>query len=92
MLTMYKEVFFGQVTHAVNRQLHDLSAREVFVLVPIVVLIFWIGLFPKPFLDRIEPTTEVLVKRLHDAGASHLIADEPSPDVQLAERGLPPAR
>jgi NADH-quinone oxidoreductase subunit M len=85
MLTMYKEVFFGQVTHAVNRQLADLSTREVLVLVPIVVLIFWIGLFPKPFLDRIEPTSALLIKRLHDAGATHLIAEEPADGVRLAD-------
>ena len=89
MLTMYKDVFFGQVTNAVNRQLHDLSAREVSVLVPIIALIFLIGLFPKPFLDRIEPTTEVLVQRLRDSGAKHLQADVPASDTRLATREAP---
>jgi hypothetical protein len=48
-----------------------------------------IGLFPKPFLDRIEPTTEVLVQRLRDSGAKHLQADVPPSDVRLAEREAP---
>jgi len=79
MLTMYKDVFFGPVTNAVNRQLKDLSLREVLVIVPILVLIFWIGLFPRPFLARIEPTTQVLLGRLQKAGATHWLADVPPP-------------
>src|SRR5262249_61343871 len=78
MLTMYKDVFFGPVTNAVNRQLKDLSLREVLVIVPILVLIFWIGLFPRPFLARIEPTTQVLLGPLQKAGATHWLAAVPS--------------
>jgi NADH-quinone oxidoreductase subunit M len=86
MLTMYKDVFFGPVTNAVNRQLKDLSTREVLVMVPIIILIFWIGLFPKPFLNRIEPTTQVLLGRLAKAGATHWMADAPGAGAQLAAR------
>src|SRR5262245_4688462 len=77
MLTMYKDVFFGPLTNAVNRQLKDLSLREVIAVVPIIVLIFWIGLFPKFFLDRIEPTTQVLLSRLEKVGATHWLAQVP---------------
>jgi NADH-quinone oxidoreductase subunit M len=76
MLTMYKHVFFGPVTHAVNRSLKDLSAREVLAVAPIIIMIFWIGLYPKPFLDRIEPTTKVLLSRLEQAGATRWLATE----------------
>ena len=89
MLTMYKDVFFGPVTNAVNRTLKDLSFREVLAVSPVIVMIFWIGFFPKPFLDRIEPTTEVLLGRLKAAGATHWLADapaEPAP-VHLAAAG-----
>jgi NADH-quinone oxidoreductase subunit M len=77
MLTLYKDVFFGPIKHAVNRQLQDLSLREVLAVAPIIALIFWIGLFPKPFLDRIEPTTQLLLGRLANAGATRWIADAP---------------
>jgi NADH:ubiquinone oxidoreductase subunit 4 (subunit M) len=50
----------------------------VLAVAPIIVLIFWIGLFPKFFLDRIEPTTQVLLTRLAKAGATQWLADEPA--------------
>jgi len=86
MLTMYKDVFFGPVTNAVNRQLKDLSAREVLVIAPILVFIFWIGLFPRPFLSRIEPTSQLLLGRLAKAGATRWLAEVPPSDASLARR------
>ena len=79
MLTMYKDVFFGPLTNALNRNLKDLSGREIAAVVPIIILIFWIGVFPKPFLDRIEPTTQVLLSRLAKGGATHWLAETPLP-------------
>lgn len=79
MLTLYKHVFFGPVKHAVNKTLEDLSAREVLALAPILLLVFWIGLYPKPFLDRIEPTTQMLLGRLAKAGATRWMAEVPAP-------------
>jgi NADH-quinone oxidoreductase subunit M len=40
----------GKVTKEENQNLPDLNAREIATLVPLVVLCFWIGLYPKPFL------------------------------------------
>ena len=66
LLWMYRRVFFGPLSHSANRALTDLSAREILVMAPIVVLILWMGLYPKPFLDRITPSA--------DAYAGHLLA------------------
>lgn len=60
LLTMFEKVFLGPVRHEENRILPDLSAREVLTLVPILVLIFWIGLYPQPFLNLINPSAEQL--------------------------------
>ena len=42
----------------------DLNVRELVMLAPIVALIIFIGVYPKPFLDRIEPSAERLVQQL----------------------------
>jgi NADH:ubiquinone oxidoreductase subunit 4 (subunit M) len=59
-----------------NRELKDLSLREMLAVVPIIIMIFWIGLYPKPFLDRIEPTAQVLLGRLKAAGATRYLAPD----------------
>jgi len=51
LLWLYQRVFWGKVTHEENRHLKDLSTRELATLVPLVVFCFWIGLYPKPFLE-----------------------------------------
>jgi NADH-quinone oxidoreductase subunit M len=60
MLWMFQRVMFGPVTNEANRELMDLNAREVAVLVPVLVLIVWIGVYPQPFLR----TTEASVRQL----------------------------
>ena len=50
LLWLYQRVFWGPITHEENRNLPDLNARELATLVPLVVLCFWIGVYPKPFL------------------------------------------
>ena len=51
MLFMFQKMFLGQVTNEANRLLKDLNWREIVVLVPLLLLIFWIGLFPQPFFE-----------------------------------------
>jgi NADH-quinone oxidoreductase subunit M len=51
LLWLYQRVFWGKVTHEENKHLVDLNGREIATLVPLVVLCFWIGVYPKPFLE-----------------------------------------
>ena len=51
MLWMFQRVMFGPVTNPENEKLRDLSRRELPTLVPVLLLIFWIGIYPKPFLE-----------------------------------------
>lgn len=61
LLYMFSRVFLGPVTHDENRVLKDASWREWALLAPVLVLIFWIGLYPQPFFDLINPTVNHLI-------------------------------
>jgi NADH-quinone oxidoreductase subunit M len=61
MLWMFQRVMFGEVTREENRKLKDLSLREIIVLIPIILFIIQIGVYPKPYLSRMEPTVKNLI-------------------------------
>jgi NADH-quinone oxidoreductase subunit M len=67
MLYFFQKLFLGPVDKDENRVLLDLNAREIIVLVPLIILIFWIGLYPSPFFDLMGPTVENLVASLQTA-------------------------
>ncbi len=64
MLWMYQRVIFGKVTNPENEKLTDITTRERLTLIPLIVLIFWIGIYPSPLLNRIEPAISQLLSRL----------------------------
>jgi NADH-quinone oxidoreductase subunit M len=72
LLWMFQRVIFGPVTHEENRALTDLSGRELVVLVPIVALCFVMGLYPRPFLVRMQPSIDRILTRVQPAEATRL--------------------
>jgi NADH-quinone oxidoreductase subunit M len=64
MLWLYQRVFFGPVSNPANEGLKDLDAREAWQFAPLILLIFWIGVYPKPLLSYINPQTEVVVAQV----------------------------
>jgi NADH-quinone oxidoreductase subunit M len=62
MLWMYQRVFFGEVSNEKNKELRDLSSREKLILVPMVLLIFWMGVYSQSFLGRMDSTVKQLLK------------------------------
>ena len=70
ILFMFQKLFLGPMTKEENRSLKDLNWREVITLVPLVVLIFWIGLYPKPFFVLIAPTVDKLVAAIQAASVA----------------------
>jgi len=58
MLWMFQRVVFGPVTHEENERLGDLTFRERLVFAPLLVLIFWMGVVPQPFLNRMQPALD----------------------------------
>jgi NADH-quinone oxidoreductase subunit M len=67
LLFMFQKLFLGPVTHEENQKLKDLSVREILVLAPILVLVFWIGIYPKPFLLLMAPAVEKLTALVQSA-------------------------
>jgi len=64
MLWMFQRVVWGEPTLQENKDLKDLSGREWAVLVPVVVLMFWIGLYPKPFLGTSKASVRHLISHV----------------------------
>lgn len=75
MLWMFQRVFFGKLTNEENKKLLDLDWREKIIMIPIVILIFWIGIYPKPLFDRIEPAVNLLIQQV---GKSTTVMHEPN--------------
>ena len=77
MLYMFQKIFLGpegSIVETVKEHGHalrDLNAREILTIAPILVFIFWIGLYPKPFFALIAPAVNNLVEILQ-AAAMHL--------------------
>src|SRR5437660_5384239 len=79
LLWLYQRVMFGPVTNPMNEHLPDLNMREYATLVPLMLLAFWIGIYPKPFFALIEKPVQKIVEQVN-------------PNFYQAERAkLPPA-
>ena len=72
MLWMFKKVLFGVVRSDEVAALTDMNAREMALFVPLLVLVFWIGFYPGPFLDIMHVSVENLLKQANviKAGSS----------------------
>jgi NADH-quinone oxidoreductase subunit M len=64
MLWMFQRVMYGAVTNPKNKALKDLSKREWAVLLPVLLFIFWIGLYPTPFLKTTETSVNHLLQQI----------------------------
>ncbi|WP_187647837.1 NADH-quinone oxidoreductase subunit M [Nitrosophilus labii] len=62
MLRVYKESFFGPLTNEKNKNLTDLNAKELTSLVPLVLVVVWLGVYPKPVLGPIDTSVKSLVE------------------------------
>lgn len=61
LLELFERVFLGAQRNPETAGMRDINLREGLLLLPLLVLIFWIGLYPKPFFDLINPSVEQLV-------------------------------
>ena len=65
MLWLYQRTMFGTIDNPKNEGLADLNMRELATFVPLIILAVWIGLYPSPFLRRLETSVERVMTRVN---------------------------
>ena len=78
MLWLYQRTMFGKIENPKNENLPDLNLREFATFVPLMILAVWIGLYPAPFLRRLETSVNRVVARVnpeYQAGRTASLAE-----------------
>jgi len=91
MLWLYQRTMFGRLENPANASLKDLSLREVTTFVPLIALAIWIGLYPAPFLRRLETSVARVVVRVNAAygpALANCLTQQP-PAQAASDSGLP---
>ncbi|MEE8572674.1 MAG: NADH-quinone oxidoreductase subunit M, partial [Gemmatimonadota bacterium] len=78
LLWALQRLIYNKLDKPENERLTDLTGRELAVLVPLIACIFWIGLYPAPFLRRIEASAQALVEQVRGP-------EQPAEQAQVAE-------
>ncbi len=89
LLWMIERVFFGKPTQKRYANLPDVSGREILVFAPLLVMIFWLGMYPKPFIDKMEPTVHTWLEQVEQGSkrAAALPADLGLPSNPAGNQG-----
>jgi NADH-quinone oxidoreductase subunit M len=81
MLYLYRRVIFGTITREDVKGMLDLSLREKLVFAPLLILVFWMGIYPASFLDPMKPAITAMIERGH-------VALQPAPQAAQAAASL----
>ncbi|HEY5674779.1 MAG TPA: NADH-quinone oxidoreductase subunit M [Malonomonas sp.] len=77
MLWMYQRVMFGKITNPANENLKDLSSREIAIMLPLLVFVFWIGVYPNTFFDKMNPALEQFIKQMESRQVAMVEVQQP---------------
>jgi NADH-quinone oxidoreductase subunit M len=75
MLWLYQRTMFGKIENPKNEHLPDLSLRELATFVPLIILAFWIGLYPAPFINRLDTSVSKVMARVNTSYPQNASAD-----------------
>ncbi len=64
MLWLYQRVMFGKLENPLNQNLPDLNLRELVTFVPLIILAFWIGIYPSYFTRFLDQPVNAIVERV----------------------------
>ena len=73
LLWMYQRVMFGTITKPENQTLNDLDSREIAVLLPVLVFIVWIGVYPNTFLQKTSASTKKLIEQFEKTKTAQML-------------------
>jgi NADH-quinone oxidoreductase subunit M len=85
---MVQRVFFGKITKDENRNLLDLSWREIGLMLPLLVLMVYMGVYPKPFLKRMDEPIKAIHERVMQRGGGTVAKQDIEPSPSIGESGL----
>jgi NADH-quinone oxidoreductase subunit M len=88
MLWMLQRVVFGKVTNPENAKLLDLNSREIGLLLPLLVLMLFMGVYPRVFLDRSKASVEEVRSRVASppAGGSFALIKQGSHEIEKLQK------
>ena len=72
MLWLYQRTMFGRTDRPENASMTDLNGRELATFLPLIALAVWIGIYPSPFLRRIESSVSRVIARVNTSYAPAL--------------------
>ncbi|MGZ8869017.1 MAG: complex I subunit 4 family protein, partial [Thermoanaerobaculia bacterium] len=79
LLWLVQKVFFGPITNEENRNVKPIAWNEVAAMIPLIILMVWIGVYPRTFLEPMGPSVKRLINVVKSEGnAPVLVADEKS--------------
>jgi NADH-quinone oxidoreductase subunit M len=81
MLWLYQRVMFGKLENPLNKALPDLNMRELATFVPLIVLAFWIGIYPTYFTKYLDEPVNTIVERVRVDYNKTRVADVQQPAV-----------
>ena len=75
MLRMLQKIIWGGTQNPDQSYLKDLNSREIVILIPFLLFVFWIGLAPQPFIQMMHTSVSVLLDQFHAHQTASLVGD-----------------
>ena len=88
MLWLVQRIFFGPLSNEKNKTLKDLSLRETIVLIPFVIAVFWIGLYPQALLKKMDKSVTIFLEQVQPQVQPIEPAQHPQVDELIHNTGL----
>ncbi|MCC7046585.1 MAG: NADH-quinone oxidoreductase subunit M [Alphaproteobacteria bacterium] len=79
MLVLYRRVIFGTLVRADLKSILDMNMREIAVFAPLILLVFWMGVFPNSFLKPTEPAVAELIRKFNTQRTAAIVEMMPAP-------------